>query len=57
VFVGGLQAVVAYSGAAPGFPGVYQLNVQLPANVTAGTQPLRIEAGGIASNTVTIFVQ
>jgi len=31
VLVGGLSGTVAYSGLAPGFPGLYQINVTLPA--------------------------
>jgi uncharacterized protein (TIGR03437 family) len=36
--VGGVQATVLYAGAAPGFPGVYQINIVIPptATTTAG---------------------
>lgn len=36
VTVGGQPAVVTFAGAAPGLPGVTQINVQIPAGVTPG---------------------
>ena len=43
VLVGGLQGTVIYSGLAPGFPGLYQMNVALPAfRPGQGTLPLAI---------------
>ncbi len=50
-------STVTYAGAAPGFPGLYQVNVRVPANVPPGDQPLQIVAGGAASNVVTIAVR
>jgi uncharacterized protein (TIGR03437 family) len=35
--VGGVQATVLYAGAAPGFPGVYQINMVIPPGATAST--------------------
>jgi uncharacterized protein (TIGR03437 family) len=32
--VAGIQAAVLYAGAAPGYPGVYQINIVIPTNVT-----------------------
>ena len=46
VLIGGVTATVAYAGLAPGFPGLYQLNVTVPADlvVTAtGPFPLAIQ--------------
>ena len=37
VFIDGIQATVNYQGLAPGLAGLYQLNVTVPSNVTAGT--------------------
>jgi uncharacterized protein (TIGR03437 family) len=34
VDVAGIQAAVLYAGAAPGYPGVYQINIMIPLNVT-----------------------
>jgi uncharacterized protein (TIGR03437 family) len=58
VTIGGVAALVSYSGLAPGFAGLYQVNVQVPgAAPTGGTVPVAMTIGGIVSNTVTIAVQ
>jgi uncharacterized protein (TIGR03437 family) len=54
VSVGGLPAVVSYSGLAPGFVGLYQVNVTIPAGLQPGLQPVQINMGGTASNTATV---
>lgn len=57
VTVGGSNATVTYAGIAPGFVGLYQVNVQLPTNVqTGGAVPLTITANGVTSNTVTVAI-
>ena len=56
VTIGGMQAVVSFSGLAPGLVGLYQLNVTVPAGVPAGAQLLQIDIGGVLSNTATLFV-
>jgi len=44
VYVGGQQSTVAFKGQAPGFPGLYQLNVTLPPFLRAsGNLPLAIQ--------------
>ena len=58
VTVGGISARVFYSIMAPGFPGVWQVDAEVPQNVVPGfAVPLVISAGGVTSNTVTIAVQ
>jgi uncharacterized protein (TIGR03437 family) len=58
VTIGGLGAVVSYSGLAPGFAGLYQVNAIVPSGVAPGnTVPVVISFGSLASNTVTIAVQ
>ena len=58
VTIGGQSAQVLFSGMAPGFVGLWQINAQIPQNVTPGNAvPLVVNAGGVASNTVTIAVQ
>jgi uncharacterized protein (TIGR03437 family) len=58
VTIGGVPADASFSGLAPGYVGLYQVNVQVPANVAAGSAvPLTIAIGGVTSNTVTIAVQ
>jgi len=58
VTVGGIGAVVSFSGLAPGTVGLYQVNVQVPANAPVGNAvPVILTIGGVVSNTVTIAVQ
>jgi uncharacterized protein (TIGR03437 family) len=58
VTIGGKNAKVQFSGMAPGFVGLWQINAEVPADVTPGMAvPLVITAAGVASNTVTIAVQ
>jgi uncharacterized protein (TIGR03437 family) len=54
--IGGNAAAVVYSIASPGFAGLYQVAVTVPAGVT-GNAALQIAAGGATSNAVTIPVQ
>ena len=47
----------SYAGLAPGFAGLYQINVQIPADITtAGDFPVVVTAAGIQSKTVTLPV-
>jgi len=58
VTIGGVVAVVIYSGLAPGFAGLYQVNAIVPLGISSGnTVPVVISNGNIASNIVTIAVQ
>ena len=58
VTIGGVPAVVSYSGLAPGFVGLYQVNAQVPANAPSGAAvPVVVNVGGAASNAVTLAVQ
>ena len=57
VNIAGIAADVAFSGLAPGFVGLYQVNVQVPAGVPSGTQEVEILINGVPGNTVTIAVQ
>jgi len=50
-------ATVTYAGPAPGFTGLNQLNVVLPANITSGTHTLVVARNGVASNPVTIAIK
>jgi uncharacterized protein (TIGR03437 family) len=49
---------VQYSGLAPGFVGLWQINVKIPAEVAAGNAiPLRVLINGVPSNIVSIAVR
>ena len=58
VRVGGVQAQVVFSGLAPGFVGVNQINIVIaPGTPVGNAVPLQIEMGGITtSDKVTIAV-
>jgi uncharacterized protein (TIGR03437 family) len=58
VTIGGVIAPLSFSGLAPGFVGLYQVNVQVPNAAPSGGQvPVGISIGGVSSNVVTIAVQ
>lgn len=57
VTISGQAAPVSYAGRAPGFVGLNQLNVGLPADIAPGTYTLVIARNGIPSREVTITVQ
>jgi uncharacterized protein (TIGR03437 family) len=58
VTIGGLAATVLYSGFAPGFVGLYQVNVKVPTGVTGGNLvPVVISFNGVVSNTATMAIQ
>lgn len=58
VYVGGQQCTVDYNGLAPGFPGLYQINVTLPQPMlTTGSLPLAISTANAYHDQVTIAVQ
>jgi uncharacterized protein (TIGR03437 family) len=49
---------VQFAGLTPFYPGVYQLNFQMPAGVPASnTTTLQVEIGGVTSNSVTFATQ
>jgi uncharacterized protein (TIGR03437 family) len=57
VSIGGQQAAVSFSGLAPGFAGLYQINVTVPQNLTPGNQPITVSIGGQTSKQSGIVVQ
>lgn len=58
VAIGGNVAPVAFSGLAPGFVGLYQVNVEVPPLVASGNARVNmVIAGGGNSNTVLLPVQ
>jgi uncharacterized protein (TIGR03437 family) len=57
VTIGGRPAIVEFSGLAPLFVGLYQINVRVPNDVPPGNQPLIITVNGVASLAVNLPVQ
>jgi uncharacterized protein (TIGR03437 family) len=57
VTIGGRPGTVTFSGLAPGFAGLYQLNVVVPADAPTGVQPLIVSIGGETAKTSNIPVQ
>jgi uncharacterized protein (TIGR03437 family) len=56
--IGEVRASVLFSGLAPTFVGLYQINVQVPAAAPFGNAvPLVVSIGGAIAQTVTIAVQ
>jgi uncharacterized protein (TIGR03437 family) len=56
VAIGGLSSLVGFSGLAPGFVGLYQVDVQVPLSIAPGNQTLQISADGVFSNTAILAV-
>jgi uncharacterized protein (TIGR03437 family) len=50
LMIGGVSVPIAFAGLTPQFPGVYQLNVELPAGVPTGNNvPVQLQINGITS--------
>jgi minor extracellular serine protease Vpr len=57
VTIGGTSAPVSYSGLAPGFAGLYQINVTVPTSLSTGAYPITISVGAQTSTPSTIAIQ
>jgi uncharacterized protein (TIGR03437 family) len=57
VFIGATPVEPVYSGLSPGSLGLYQVNVQVPAGIAPGVQPLLMSVDLAHSNQVNIAVQ
>ncbi|OFV95502.1 MAG: hypothetical protein A3H28_15850 [Acidobacteria bacterium RIFCSPLOWO2_02_FULL_61_28] len=56
--IGGVTVPAQFAGLAPGFVGLYQVNVEIPAGVTPDPEvPLILLQSGVPSNTVTLAVR
>jgi len=57
VLIDGQPAAPLWSGLAPGFVGLNQVNVQVPATLAPGSHQLQLTVSGATSNTVTFSVR
>lgn len=56
VTIGGQPATVQFSGLTPGLPGLYQVNVYVPAGISAGTVPISLTINGATTPASTLPV-
>jgi uncharacterized protein (TIGR03437 family) len=57
VKIDGNPVTVQYAGRAPGFAGLNQFNVVLPAGISSGTHSVTVSRNGIESRSVTIAIK
>jgi uncharacterized protein (TIGR03437 family) len=57
VTIGGVSAPVYFAGLAPGWVGLYQVNIQVPNVPYSGNLPLVVSQNGISSNVAILPVQ
>jgi uncharacterized protein (TIGR03437 family) len=57
VTIGGVPGTVSFSGLAPGFAGLYLVNVQIPDTAPTGVAvPIQLSIGGLVANTATVAI-
>ena len=56
VTIGGVNAQVSFAGLAPGFVGLYQINVTVPSGLPAGPATVTISVGPLSGNSTVIQV-
>jgi uncharacterized protein (TIGR03437 family) len=54
--IGGMPATVEFSGLAPGYTGLYQVNILVP-QLPSGQYPLQVSVNGTASNAAPISIR
>lgn len=57
VAIGSAFGDVQYSGLAPGYVGLWQINVKIPQGIATGSVPVRVVINGAPSNTVTVAIR
>jgi uncharacterized protein (TIGR03437 family) len=57
-YIDGILAPVEFAGAAPGYPGVYQMNIRIPEGVSSGSRQVYVYANGTpAQSNVNLWVE
>ena len=56
VTIGGQTAQVLFTGLAPSFPGLYQVNAIVPTGISAGTVPISLTIAGATTKPLTLPV-
>jgi uncharacterized protein (TIGR03437 family) len=56
VTIGGQTATLQFSGLAPGFPGLYQVNVYVPTGISAGSASISLTINGATTKALTLPV-
>jgi uncharacterized protein (TIGR03437 family) len=56
VTIGGQKAQVLFTGLAPSFPGLYQVNAIVPAGISTGTVPISLTIAGATTIPLTLPV-
>jgi uncharacterized protein (TIGR03437 family) len=56
ITIGGQTATVTFSGLAPEFADLYQVNATVPTSIGAGAQPVTCTIGGVSCQTVYLYV-
>jgi uncharacterized protein (TIGR03437 family) len=56
ITIGGQPAVVSFSGLAPNFADLYQVNATVPTGIGTGAQPVTCAIGGVACQTAYLYV-
>jgi len=55
--VNNISAKITFAGLAPGYAGLGQITITVPAGLAPGNYPLVVNIGGVAANTVTVSVR
>lgn len=56
IYIGTVGTEVQFSGLSTQSPGLWQVNVKVPAGLSAGPYPVFVAIGGAASNGVTVWI-
>ena len=57
ITIGGQPAAITFSGLAPGYADLYQVNATVPTGIGTGAQPVTCAIGGVSCQTVNLYVK